>query len=1052
MKRLLTYWPIGFLLITLAVFFLDRVWRDSYWDILELKDTKEEIGYDKPGEYFNFYQLITTNIGEKESSYQTNYAYRELKSARSKIVKAKAGAGEFNWVHRGPGNVGGRTREVIVDPDDKTGNSWFAAAASGGVWKTSDAGTTWQHITDQLPNLATNCIAMAPSNTQVIYIGTGEGYGGFGMVNGNGIFKSADKGNNWELIASTENDKNFRWVNKITIDPTDYNTVVVATNTGIFKTINGGSVWDTVYFTGYRVQDLAMNPENSQTLYAGVNSLGIIKSYDFGNTWIDAYKGIGTGFRFSVAVSPVDTNTIFTSVEAQDLETDVYISTNGASSWRMLYDADYTFYDFLGNQGWFNNTIEAHPFNKNKVFIGGVYLGSVEFESQTRISDPQVLRVDTLGTGSFMSFVNFGGTFLGGSFVSGIDEGADVDEEDYVSVDIRFGPGISQKAHRFTVPEGEGAGVPPEDFTYQDYVLVPFEAWDTKNNKQLMVSFRDQERDGEFNLIERIYDDDISGREYIYVHAVDYAESADPDIANNGGHYYEMLYFVWPTLAEDKIWEPDNLPDSRIAVSYGVFSMQDATTMVLADNNRNADLHVDHHDLVTLITDPVEEQFSIINANDGGLGYSEDNGTTWKQLRDGYQTTQFYGVAKKPGVHEYIGGMQDNGTWQSPIGEVADKNSIYEDRVAGDGFEALWHPDFPHRMLASTYYNGIRYSGDGGETWKSVTDGIAGDGPFITRLSNSSENPDLVFAVGNRGVYRHENFCAGRYGWDLIRIEDTWAVDEQVTSAHNVKVSLADPRIVWAGAGMFREPDLDIFLSKDYGKTFEPLPIFEEREMGYLTGIATHPSDAETAFLLFSMEDKPKILRTQDFGETWTDISGFDLDSTSKNGFPDVMVYSLLVMPFEENRIWVGTEIGIFESNDDGESWQFADNGLPAVSVWQMFIQDENIVVATHGRGIWSARLDPAVNLLPVSSISIDLQVYPNPSDGSINLRNNDPNTGRYRVSVYNLAGVKVYSESGMKEEAHWEQEIDLSSLSGGSYILSWEMNGESVSKRLVLN
>lgn len=1052
MKNILKYWPFAFLLLTLVVFFLDREWQKNNFPEVKSEKTEPEEGYDKPDEYYRYYQLITTNIGEEESSYQTNYAFRELKSARSRMVQSKAGAGEFDWVQRGPGNVGGRTREVIIDPDDETNNTWYAAAASGGVWKTTDAGNTWQNLTDQLPNLATNCIAMSESNPQVIYIGTGEGYGGFGMVNGNGMFRSTDKGTNWDVIDATENNKSFRWINKIMIDPDDSNTLIVATNAGIFKTENGGIAWDTVYYTGHSVQDIATNPGNPQTLYAAVNSLGIIKSFDFGNTWIDAYEGIGTGFRFSVAVSPIDTNYIFTSVEAQNLETDVYISSDGANLWRKLYDVDYTFYHFLGNQGWFNNIIEAHPFNKNKVFIGGVYLGSVEFFNQTRISDPQVLRVDTFGTGSFMHFVNFGGTFLGGGFATGLDEDAEVEEEDYVSVEIRFGEGYSQKAHRFTVPEGEGAGVPPEDYTYRDYIEVPFEAWDTEHNQQLMISFRDQEGDGEFNLIERIYDDEVSGREYIFVHAVDYSTNADPGIATNGGHYNKMLYFIWPTLAEDKTWDPENLPDSRIDVNYGVFAMQDATTSVLADNNRNEDLHVDHHDFKMLITDKSNEQFTIIDANDGGLGISKDNGITWSQIKNGYQTTQFYGVAKKPGAHEYIGGMQDNGTWQSPIGEVADKHSAYEDRVAGDGFEALWHPVYPHRILASTYYNGIRLSNDGGLTWKSVTEGILNDGPFITRLSNSPDNPDLVFAVGNRGVYRHTNFCVGRFGWELIRIEDSWAINEQVTSAHNVRVSLADPKIVWAGAGMFREPDLDIFLSKDYGKTFEAVTMYADREMGYLTGIATHPSEAGTAYLLFSMEDKPKILRTQDYGEIWEDISGFGLDSTSKSGFPDVMVYSLLVMPWDENRIWAGTEIGIFESTDGGENWQYANNGLPAVSVWQMFIQDATIVVATHGRGIWSAQVDPALELQRVNQRRSGLTIYPNPGDGYFRISLNDSYSGEYKISVYNPAGILVYSKSGDMSIQDHALEIDLTNLPGGTYIFNWETNDEIVSERLVIN
>jgi hypothetical protein len=306
--------------------------------------------------------------------------------------------------------------------------------------------------------------------------------------------------------------------------------------------------------------------------------------------------------------------------------------------------------------------------------------------------------------------------------------------------------------------------------------------------------------------------------------------------------------------------------------------------------------------------------------------------------------------------------------------------------------------------------------------------------------------------VGDRGVYRNANFCVGRFGWELIRIDDSWAVNEQVTSAHNVKVSLADPKIVWAGAGMFREPDLDIFLSQDYGRTFESVNLYGEREMGYLTGISTHPSDAATAYLLFSMEDKPKILRTQDYGETWADISGFDLDSASKNGFPDVMIYSLLVMPWDEDRIWVGTEIGIFESNDGGDNWQFANNGLPAVSIWQMFIQDATIVVATHGRGIWTTQLDPALNLSPQTPDLQYFKVYPNPSNGDINISFNSPETGNYSLSVFNLSGEKVVSENGVKNEMDLNRLINLTALPKGAYILTLQMNGKSVSKKIVIN
>ncbi|MBA7545867.1 hypothetical protein ES705_38245 [subsurface metagenome] len=342
--------------------------------------------------------------------------------------------------------MGGRTREVIIDPDDPSSNTWFAASASGGVWKTINGGASWQHLTDAMPNLATNALAMAPSNHNVLYAGTGEGYGGFGMVNGSGMYKSTTRGMSWVQIDATIEDENFKWINKIIVDPDNEDIVIAATNTGIFKTTDGGISWDKKYHTGHAVQDMDVNPDDPHTLYAGVNSWGIIKSYDNGDTWFDAIEGIATGYRFAVTVSPVDTNYIFTSVEAPGLETQVYISDDGAESWKKLYDYNFTFIHFLGVQGWFNNVVEAHPFDKNKVFIGGVDLGSIEFKNPTQVSDPQVLRTDTSGTGSFMAFVNFGGISLGGGMSTGLEEDADIEEEDFTSIELRFGPGKAQRA------------------------------------------------------------------------------------------------------------------------------------------------------------------------------------------------------------------------------------------------------------------------------------------------------------------------------------------------------------------------------------------------------------------------------------------------------------------------------------------------------------------------------------------------------------------------------------------------------------------------------
>ena len=144
-----------------------------------------------------------------------------------------------------------------------------------------------------------------------------------------------------------------------------------------------------------------------------------------------------------------------------------------------------------------------------------------------------------------------------------------------------------------------------------------------------------------------------------------------------------------------------------------------------------------------------------------------------------------------------------------------------------------------------------------------------------------------------------------------------------------------------------------LWYSTDAGATFTPstLPSIPNAPATIISGLATHPTEVGTAFALFSRPQRPKILHTTDFGDSWEDLTGFSesTDGTSTRGFPDVAVYDLLVMPHAPHVIWAATEIGIFKSKSYGSQWSYADNGLPAASVWRMKYRDDEIVVATHG-------------------------------------------------------------------------------------------------------
>jgi photosystem II stability/assembly factor-like uncharacterized protein len=943
------------------------------WDAeFQRKKEKRKIGYskaDKPDLFTQYFKDITTRIGDQKSGYKMNYKNVELEKAQQSAKKSLKQAEALNWIQRGPANVGGRTRALIVDPDDNTHNTWFAGAVSGGVWKTMDGGATWQILSEEFTNITT--MAMAESNHNIIYAGTGESFPGGTYMVGNGIWKSENRGINWVQLSSTSTNPDFEYINRLIVNPADQNVILAATENGIHKSINGGATWTKVYSSVRGVEDLVADPTNFNILFGGENTIGVLRSINAGNSWAVSNSGMEAGTRFEIAVSPVDHNIVFVSGDVSATESKVYISQDNGITWKRFNDSQ----NFLGGQGGYDNAIAAHPYIADEVYVGGVDLWKLKFNGSTATSAPLVKNCYPVNT-DFLTFVNFSGNYMGGGMSS--KEGKNVLPEDWVSVEIRFGPGLTQKAHRFTVPDSATSGVPAANFTYVDYVNVPFQVWDVTNNKQLMVSFRDQEKDGVYNLYKRTAETyGKLGREYIFVNAITYNPAApSSSITVSGGHLEKALYMFWPNLADGATWDPANLPTSKIVVDYGTVTLYNGAATSVADaynnysgpNNYDQNLglgkavipglHPDHHNITIIpLGNP---NFKMVEANDGGLAVSNNNGITITQVPTNYITTQFYGIAKHPTKNEYIGGMQDNGTWRSPSNEDASASSRYLFQISGDGFECLWHATNDKYILGSLYNNSIKRSTNGGTTWTSSIGITAADGPFITRLSVSKENPDLVFAVGKTGVYRSTNFGSS---FSKKTIATNWVISSTISSSHHVEVSLSNGNIVWAGGGMAKSSGLQLQVSTDNGLTFKAVDDYSGVAMNtYMSGLATHPTEDSTAYVLFSLSNAPKVLRTRNLGKSWEDITGFGTNKESSNGFPDVIVHSLIVMPHNPDIIWVGTDIGIFESIDNGLSWHIANNGLPAVSVYQMKISGDQVVIATHGRGIWSVTIPELLN------------------------------------------------------------------------------------------
>ena len=170
-----------------------------------------------------------------------------------------------------------------------------------------------------------------------------------------------------------------------------------------------------------------------------------------------------------------------------------------------------------------------------------------------------------------------------------------------------------------------------------------------------------------------------------------------------------------------------------------------------------------------------------------------------------------------------------------------------------------------------------------------------------------------------------------------------------------------------------------MYLSKDWGKTYSPVPRPEGKHHAWTSGIYSHPNEDSTVYLLFSYFNRSKIYESRDLGNTWKDLTGFPSNfesGTSLNDFPDVGVNSFAIMPFDSDVMWAGTEIGIMETTDRGETWNIVSSNLPYVNIQDINVMDQGqIVIATYGRGIWTAEIPDLLNWEPkeaLVTLSID--------------------------------------------------------------------------------
>ena len=287
----------------------------------------------------------------------------------------------------GPAFTSGRVIGFAVDPTNPA--HYFAAAASGGVWKTVNNGTTWVPVFDNEGAYSIGAIVLDPKNPLTVWVGTGENNSQRSVSYGNGLYRSDDGGRTWKNVGL----KTSEHIGRIAIDPKDSNIVYVAAqgplwgpggDRGLFKTTDGGKTWKNILpiseNTG--VTDIVIDPQNPETLYAasyqrrrhmwtlidgGPESV-IYKSTDAGVTWNKLKAGLPTTEmgRIGLAISPVDPNVVYATVEAADRKGGIFRSGDRGGSWerRNEFDATAMYYA----------RIVADPKDVDRIYVMNVFL------------------------------------------------------------------------------------------------------------------------------------------------------------------------------------------------------------------------------------------------------------------------------------------------------------------------------------------------------------------------------------------------------------------------------------------------------------------------------------------------------------------------------------------------------------------------------------------------------------------------------------------------------------------------------------------------------
>ncbi|MBK5284634.1 MAG: glycosyl hydrolase [Bacteroidia bacterium] len=685
----------------------------------------------------------------------------------------------------GPAITSGRVVDLAVNPNNH--KEYFVAAASGGVWKTSNGGITFNPVFDGEGSYSIGCVTIDPNNTNVVWVGTGENNNQRSVAYGDGVYKSEDGGKSWKNMGLKES----QHTGMIVIDKNNSDIVYVAAygplwsaggDRGIYKTTDGGKTWKRILFvsenTGFN--EIHMDPRNSDVLYAcahqrmrkvftyisGGPESNIYKSMDGGASWDTLRKGlpeVDKG-RIGLAISPVNPDYIYAIIEASDKKGGVFRSTDRGASWEKRSDNS--------TAGNYYSEIVCDPKDVDKVFYPDFWVmvsrdGGKTFNKigeKYKHVDNHVIWIDDTDTKHLLVGCD-GGVYETNDFGANWNFKANLPITQFYKVEVDNaapfynvyggtqdnnslgGPsrtisanGITNADWFFTL-EGDGyeTQIDPEnpDIIYPQYQYGGLARYDKKNKEA--IDIRPVEAEGEPAL----------------------RWNWDSPLLISS-HNHTRLYF-----GANKLFRTDDMGNSWTTISGDLSRQMDRNKLPVMGKVWSMDAVAKNQStdywgqLVSISESFFDENHLVVGTDDGLIHVTKDGGKTWTKIDN------IAGVPERTYVNQivasrldknvfyatfnhhrygdfrpYVYKSKDGGITWSPIqNNLPERGSVYsiaEDHVNAD------------LLFAGTEF-GVYFTIDGGQKWVQLKGGL----PTIAvrDLSIQRRENDLAIATFGRGYY-----------------------------------------------------------------------------------------------------------------------------------------------------------------------------------------------------------------------------------------------------------------------------------------------------------